>query len=225
MKTFCETEVLSCDAVAHTDRRIHLNIKVTGLPARLNPGETVLFWEDDKTTPKCRTAAVAAPSPETTTLVAAFDEGDRLPAAGERMTIWSHLDEAVKVSAQSLIVTTRPFLYRIEPYAALGAEIMLDTGDAALWHTLRSRFGDGDWSACFLALSPGRLKAFAREFPGADPHIFINLAMSCGIGACRSCHVNLIDNRQGVATCIAGPWFALRRVDLDALQLSSLPFK
>lgn len=224
MKAFCETEVLSCNAVAKTDGRVYLNIRVAGLPMLFTPGETVLFWDGDKTTPKCRTAAIATRSPEATTLVAAFDMGDRLPVAGERMTIWSRLDEVVKVTAHSLIATTRPFLYRIEPYAALGAGIVLDTGDATLWDTLRGRFADGNWAACFLALPPGRVRTFACAFPEADPHVFVNQAMSCGIGACRSCHANLIDNRQGEPTCLAGPWFALRRLDLEALQLSSQPF-
>ena len=81
MKTFCETEVLACHTVARADRRVYLNIKVAGLPALLTSGETVLFWDGDKTTPKCRTAAVAAPSRETTTLVAALVHSARFHGA------------------------------------------------------------------------------------------------------------------------------------------------
>lgn len=223
MRFLSETRVSACHEMRREGARRWLRLEVSGLAAT-RPGQTVLFLED-RHSPRCRIATVEAVTGETTALVAKFETDDRAPETGDRLTVWSNETPAVTVGAGSLIVTTPAFLYRVAPFARLGAELLVETDGIDLWDELRRRIAAGlDWSSLFLALEPARLQAFAAAFPEADPYIYANMDMSCGIGACRSCHVHVFDNRDGEASCRVGPWFALRRVDLVRLQFSSAPF-
>ena len=104
-------------------------------------------------------------------------------------------------------------------------QFIVEDDGADLWQDLRQRVGGGlAWTSIFLALEPARLQAFAAAFPDANPYLFANMDMSCGIGACRSCHVTVSDNKDGEASCRVGPWFALKRVNLVRLQFASAPF-
>ena len=223
MRFLRETRVVGCEELRREGTRRWLRLEVSGL-AETQPGQTVLFSEA-RHSPRCRIATVEAVSSGTTALVARFEADDGAPEVGAGLTVWSNEEAAVAVGAGALIVTTRSFLYRIAPFAQLGADILVDEEGLDLWQALRQRSEAGlGWSSVFLALEPARLQAFTAAFPGANPYLFTNMDMSCGIGACRSCHVNVSDNRDGEASCRVGPWFALQRVDLVRLQFSSAPF-
>ncbi len=223
MRFLSETRVLARHELRREGARRWLRLEVSGL-AETRPGQTVLFLED-RHSPRCRIATVETVAGETTALVARFEADDRVPEIGAGLTVWSNETPAVVVGAGSLIVTTPAFLYRVAPFALLGADVLVEADGMNLWDELRRHIEAGrDWTSVFLALEPARLQAFADTFPEADPYLYANMDMSCGIGACRSCHVNVSDNKDGEASCRVGPWFALRRVDLVRLQFSSAPF-
>ena len=223
MRFLSENRVVARQELRREGARRWLRLEVARL-AEAIPGQTVLFLES-RHSPRCRTATVESVSADTTALVAKFEADDLSPKVGDALTIWSNETPAVTVGAGSLIVTTPPFLYRIEPFASLGAEVLVEEDGVDPWAELRRFVTEGGaWNSVFLALEPVRLQAFATVFPEADPWIFANMDMSCGIGACRSCHVNVSDNKDGEASCRVGPWFALKRVDLVRLQFSSAPF-
>lgn len=223
MRFLCETKVLAAEEMRREGERRWLRFTVSGL-AEASPGQTALFSES-RHSPRCRIATVETVSEERTVLVAKCEADDLAPEPGAALTVWSIETPAVSVGAGALVVTTPSFLYRVAPLQEHGAAILVETAGKDLWQELRSRIGeDGDWSSVFLALEPARLEAFAAAFPEANPHIFANMDMSCGVGACRSCHVNLRDDREGEASCRLGPWFALRRVDLVRLRFASAPF-
>ncbi|WDZ80660.1 hypothetical protein PWG15_23095 (plasmid) [Ensifer adhaerens] len=223
MRFLSETKVLACHELRREGARRWLRLEIAGLGAA-SPGDTVLFSEDGHS-PRCRIATVDRFSGGRATLVAKFEADDLAPAAGDGLTVWSNENPAVSVGAGSLIVTTPAFLYRIAPFEQCGAEVFVEDAGMDLWQDLRRRVESGlAWSSVFLALEPVRLQAFAAEFPDANPYLFANMEMSCGIGACRSCHVTVSDNKDGEASCRVGPWFALQRVNLVRLQFASAPF-
>lgn len=223
MRFFSQTKVLACHELRREGARRWLRLEIAGLAAA-SPGDTVLFSED-RHSPRCRIATVDEFSGDRATLVAKFEADDLAPATGDGLTVWSNENPAVSVGPGSLIVTTPAFLYRIAPFKQRGAEVLVDDTGTDLWQDLRRRVESGlAWSSVFLALEPVRLQAFAAEFPDADPYLFANMDMSCGIGACRSCHVTVSDNKDGEASCRVGPWFALQRVNLVRLQFASAPF-
>lgn len=223
MRFLCETKVLAVEEMRRESERRWLRFTVSGL-AEASPGQTALFSES-RHSPRCRIATVETVSEERTVLVAKCEADDLAPEPGAALTVWSIETPAVSVGAGALVVTTPSFLYRIAPLQEHGATILVETPGQDLWQDLRNRIGeDGDWSSVFLALEPARLEDFVAAFPEANPYIFANMDMSCGVGACRSCHVNLRDDREGEASCRLGPWFALKRVDLVRLRFASAPF-
>ena len=223
MRFLSETEVLACHELRRAGARRWLRLEVAGLAAA-SPGETVLFSED-RHSPRCRIATVDRFSGDRAVLVAKFEADDLAPAAGNGLTVWSNENPAVSVGAGSLIVTTSAVLDRVAPFALRGATVLVEEAGTDLWQDLRRRVERGlAWTSVFLALEPVRLQAFAAEFPDANPYLFANMDMSCGIGACRSCHVTVSDNKDGEASCRVGPWFALQRVNLVRLQFASAPF-
>lgn len=225
MQLLRDVVVLALDEMRRDGARRWSRLTVSGLAGDAQPGQTVLFSEDGRHAPRCRVATVETVSHENATLVAKFDPDDLAPEAGDALTVWSNETPAVSVGPGSLVVTTPPFLYRVAPFVQRGATVLVEAEGLDLWGELRNGLAEGrDWASVFLALEPMRLQAFAAAFPGANPYIFANMDMSCGIGACRSCHVNLKDCKDGEASCRLGPWFALERVDLVRLQFASAPF-
>lgn len=223
MRFLRETKVLACHELRREGARRWLRLEISGL-ASVSPGDTVLFSED-RHSPRCRIATVETFADGRAALVAKFEAGDLEPPAGNALTVWSNETAAVSVGAGSLIVTTPAFLYRVAPFEQRGATVLVTGTDADLWQNLRQRVEAGlAWTSVFLALEPARLQAFSAEFPDADPYLFANMDMSCGVGACRSCHVTVSDNKDGEASCRVGPWFALKRVNLVRLQFASAPF-
>ena len=225
MQLLRDVVVLALDEMRRDDARRWLRLAVSGLAGDVRPGQTVLFSEDGRHAPRCRIATVETASTDTAVLVAKFEPDDLAPEAGAMLTVWSNETPAVSIGPGSLVVTTQSFLYRIASFEQRGATVLVEAEGIDLWDELRNGLAEArDWSSVFLALEPARLQAFAAAFPGANPYIFANMDMSCGIGACRSCHVNLKDCKDGEASCRLGPWFALERVDLVRLQFSSAPF-
>ena len=223
MRFLSETKVLASHELRREGARRWLRLEISGLAA-VSPGETVLFSEE-RHSPRCRIATVETFSDGHAALVAKFEADDLVPAVGRGLTVWSNENPAVSVGAGSLIVTTPAFLYRVAPFEQRGATVLVEDDGADLWQDLRQRVGGGlAWTSIFLALEPARLQAFAAAFPDANPYLFANMDMSCGIGACRSCHVTVSDNKDGEASCRVGPWFALQRVNLVRLQFASAPF-
>lgn len=225
MQLLRDVVVLALDEMRRDGARRWLRLAVSDLADDVRPGQTVLFSEDGRHAPRCRIATVETASSDTAALVARFEPDDLAPDVGDGLTVWSNETPAVSVGSGSLVVTTQSFLYRIAPFEQLGATLLVEGDGIDLWDELRNGLAEGrDWSSVFLALEPARLQAFAAAFPGANPYIFANMDMSCGIGACRSCHVNLKDCKDGEASCRLGPWFALERVDLVRLRFASAPF-
>ncbi|MFH5774976.1 hypothetical protein ACHFJ0_12060 [Paracoccus sp. NGMCC 1.201697] len=226
MRFLNEIRISGVRSIRQDDQWRWLAFDVSGLPPEARPGQTVVFQDGHHHSPFCRTATVDARPDGGAALLTRFGSGDVLPCVGADLTVWSNETPAAPVGPGALIVTTRSFRYRVAPHAAEGAEILVEEDlDQDLWAELRQRTDQGRaWPSVFLALDPLRLQGFVREFPTADPFIFANMDMSCGVGACRSCHVNLWDNKDGEASCRVGPWFALPRVDLVRLQFSSAPF-
>lgn len=223
MRFVSETKVLASHELRREGARRWLRLEISGLAA-VSPGETVLFSEE-RHSPRCRIATVETFSDGHAALVAKFEADDLVPAVGRGLTVWSNENPAASVGAGSLIVTTPAFLYRVAPFEQRGATVLVEDEGADLWQDLRQRVEGGlAWTSIFLALEPARLQAFAAEFPDANPYLFANMDMSCGIGACRSCHVTVSDNKDGEASCRVGPWFALKRVNLVRLQFASAPF-
>lgn len=224
MRLLCETEILTIEEMRREGARRWLRLTLSGLAGPAQPGQTMLFAEE-RHSPRCRIATVEAVEGARAVLVARFEADDRVPKAGAGLTVWSNEEPAVSPGPGSLVVTTPAFQYRVAPFAQLGAELIVEEPGVDLWEVLRQRLGEsGDWTSIFLALEPVRLEAFAAAFPGADPYLYANMDMSCGIGACRSCHVNLTDCKDGEASCRRGPWFALQRVNLVRLRFASVPY-
>lgn len=226
MRFLTETRILAVDEVRRAGARRWLRLTLSGLAEEARPGRTVLFAEDNRPGPRCHIATVETLSRGSAILVAKFEADDRVPESGASLTVWSNETPAVAIGPGALIVTTRPFLYRIAPYAQVGASILVEAAGSDLWEDLRRRVKDEGirWPSVFLALEPARIEEFKAAFPDANPYLYANMDMSCGIGACRSCHVNLRDNKDGEASCRLGPWFALDRVDLVRLRFASAPF-